>query len=212
MKGTDIFCASQAATAICLSMDEGSSSVRGGGGRAIDRYNPIIRDPKRFGKTLPHVPSCSSPPPPISPPKPLLHHHIHQNKHATTLKTSSKTNNEKPNSNKKSKNKTNHKSSINVNPSSDERRKSWSCNSKAAGDFISPPGSSRYLLSEHQAAFFDVISDFDPVLKLLPPVEPAPKSNKASQRDDESSCAFKPFNSSRSPEQVILYISLTLSK
>ncbi|GAU35349.1 hypothetical protein TSUD_337410 [Trifolium subterraneum] len=53
MKGIEIFCASQASTAICLTTDHASSSSSSSsntvqfGGRAIDRHNPIITDPKR---------------------------------------------------------------------------------------------------------------------------------------------------------------------
>ncbi|CAH9091980.1 unnamed protein product [Cuscuta epithymum] len=52
MKGINSVCSSQAATAICLSM-EGitgygpSIQLGGGGGRAIDRFNPIITDSRR---------------------------------------------------------------------------------------------------------------------------------------------------------------------
>ncbi|KAJ6382526.1 hypothetical protein OIU77_031051 [Salix suchowensis] len=74
MKKIDVFCASQASTAICMSMEQPSSSTTIQlGGRALDRYNPIIRDQKRIPRTLPLAP-CTSQPPPISPvPYQLLH-------------------------------------------------------------------------------------------------------------------------------------------
>lgn len=92
-------------------------------------------------------------------------------------------------------------------------RKSWSCSSikAAAGDFISPPGSSRYLLSD-QAAFFNLISeDFDPLIKLLPPVveaePPINHSGPSSNNDDDnnSKALQKDERSmSRSPDQVVV--------
>lgn len=263
----DIFCASQAAIS-CLSMDEPSSSSSstihlGGSGRAIDRYNPIIRDPKRFGgsrTTLPNfIPASCSSQPPISP-KHLSQSHHHKNHHqqnknrVAATKNSSKPSNEKShnsNTNKK-KIKINNKSSPAIKPpppsdqekqkssrsitataavvhdqpndfritsaisSTSSNRKSWSCSSKGApGDFISPPDSSRCLLSTDQAAFFNLISeDFDPVVKLLPPVVEAEpplyskynNNNKALQKDDQSTCSFKrPISSSsRFPDQVLL--------
>ncbi|PIA38873.1 hypothetical protein AQUCO_02700225v1 [Aquilegia coerulea] len=45
MKGVDIFCASQASTAICMSMDQ--RSIVGQSSRAIDRHNPHLREVRR---------------------------------------------------------------------------------------------------------------------------------------------------------------------
>ncbi|XP_027072524.1 uncharacterized protein [Coffea arabica] len=272
MKGIDIFCASQAATSIsCLSMDDPSSSSTihlGGSGRAIDRYNPIIRDPRRFGggssssRALPHVPSCSSQTPINPKPSshshqqtPYPHHHHHQNNNGTmsAMSSSSKPRNEKShgkstNTKKKFKmNNSNRSSSAELRPPSpnDEEkkkssgsikpasvhepsdfrsstssfgnRKSWSCSSTkaAAGDFISPPGSSRYLLSD-QAAFFNLITeDFDPLIKLLPPVveaEPPPVNHsKPSNSDDNNSKALQKDDQSKSrstDQVVVLRVSL----
>ncbi|XP_027072238.1 protein SODIUM POTASSIUM ROOT DEFECTIVE 1-like isoform X2 [Coffea eugenioides] len=271
MKGIDIFCASHAATSIsCLSMDDPSSSSTihlGGSGRAIDRYNPIIRDPRRFGgggggggsssRTLPHVPSCSSQTP-INP-KPSSHSHQqtpyphHQNKNGTlsAMSSSSKPRNEKshgkstntkkkfkmnnsnrsssaaikppsPNDEEKKKSSGSIKPASSVHEPSDFRsstsssssfgnRKSWSCSSTKApaGDFISPPGSSRYLLSD-QASFFNLITeDFDPLNKLLPPVveaEPPVNHSKPSNSDDNNSKALQKDDQSksRSPDQVVV--------
>lgn len=182
MKGIDIFCASQAATAICLSMEkeEGSSSTflpLGSNGRTIDRYNPIIRDPRRFGisKTIP-------PPPPSS--------SSITTSSASSSKSNSNSHSKKTNIINEVKSKKKKKISVKAEKSSSKgggsadsdfddheegiltnntrtNYKSWRCSTKA-GDFISPPGaSSRYLLSD-QTKFLNVISDFDPVLKLLP--------------------------------------------
>ncbi|RVW98704.1 Protein sodium potassium root defective 3 [Vitis vinifera] len=84
MKGIDIFCASQASTAICVSMEPGSSSSSAidQGGRAIDRHNPIIRDARRSSvKTL--TTPCSS----QSPINPKPYHQLHQKNRKTTGKS-----------------------------------------------------------------------------------------------------------------------------
>ncbi|KAL5698938.1 hypothetical protein ACHQM5_029907 [Ranunculus cassubicifolius] len=44
MKGINLSCASPASTAICVSAMDQRSMVRHGGGRAIDRHNPHLRD------------------------------------------------------------------------------------------------------------------------------------------------------------------------
>ncbi|KAL2533703.1 UDP-glucuronic acid decarboxylase 1 [Abeliophyllum distichum] len=87
-----------------------------------------------------------------------------------------------------------------VDNSSNVVRKSWSCT--RPGDFISPAGSTRYLLGDK--AFFDVLSDFDPVLKL---VHDEPSKSKADKTDE--SCDGKPTSLPVSPEQeVVLRVSL----
>ncbi|KAA8516478.1 hypothetical protein F0562_017016 [Nyssa sinensis] len=188
MRGIDIFCASQAATAIRMSMDEGSSSsasssstIHLSSSPAIDRHNPIIRDSRRLGN--------SSSEPPITS-KPHNHHH-HK-----TRKSSSKANDHhqakknsaaKPNDQKR-------KSCDKRSDNSIIVRKS----SAKPSDLISPPTSSRYLLSD--TAFLDEVSDFDPVFELVP-VE-----NNESQalKPDGQSSASKPPSSSHSPEQVVV--------
>ncbi|KAL5067966.1 hypothetical protein RYX36_018853 [Vicia faba] len=71
MKRMDIFCASQASTAICLSMEQASCSSPNAiqlGGRVFDRHNPIINDSRRStSKTI--TAPCSSSQPPIDPKK-----------------------------------------------------------------------------------------------------------------------------------------------
>ncbi|KAF8397558.1 hypothetical protein HHK36_016477 [Tetracentron sinense] len=152
MKGIDLFCASPASTAICVSMDQ-RSMVRHGS-RAIDRHNPHLLDGRR-SRAL--TPSSSQPP---MKPKPY---------HQKTRKSSAK--------------------------ATDVTRKS----SAKQTDLTSPPGSSRYLLSD--TTFFDVSSDFDPVLALVPnPIEPA---RTLSVYPDESP-ALKLSSSTRSRDQIYL--------
>ncbi|XP_060201739.1 protein SODIUM POTASSIUM ROOT DEFECTIVE 3 [Lycium barbarum] len=199
MKGIDIFCASQASTSICLSMEEASSSsssvIHIGGGsisasRLIDRHNPIIRDSRRIGgsdRVERPLPPCSSQQP-VSP-KPKKKNN---NKKSST--TSSKASIE---TNKKKANNNDHKGHF-------IKRSSWSCTKP--GEFITPPSSSRYLLSEKD--LFDALSDYDdPVLKLV---------NSKSCKDvkvaaDESSTPKPPSSLSSSPSKdqvVVLRVSL----
>ncbi|CAH9114038.1 unnamed protein product [Cuscuta europaea] len=53
MKGINSVCSSQAATAICFSMEAYGTSIQLGGGRAIDRFNPIITDSRRRTEAVP---------------------------------------------------------------------------------------------------------------------------------------------------------------
>lgn len=168
MKGIDLFCASQASTAICLSMDiEASSSSSSStiqlGGRAIDRHNPIIREGRRAAP-------CSSQPP-INP---KSYHQLQKPKKSST---SSKHNDQK----KKSTSANTSTSSqaklgdfIKTRSSSSSKSKSvpkdvvsrWSWGATKAADLVTPPGSSRYLLGD--TAFLEGLSDYDPVLALVP--------------------------------------------
>lgn len=207
MKGIDhIFCASQASTAICLSMQQdeaSSSSTIHLGGRAIDRHNPIIRDGRRLAKALPSAP-CSSEPLPINP-KPY-----HQLPKPNNNKKSSSSSSKKSSSDKKK------KSSSNSKPLAEQTNKILSSTNNDAtiykdcytampadikkkscaqlGDFITPPGSSRYLLSD--AGFIDGLSDYDPVLALVP--ETGPEKTSTLINGDDSSAAKSPSSSSRS--------------
>ncbi|KAH9672096.1 protein sodium potassium root defective 1 [Citrus sinensis] len=222
MKGIDhIFCASQASTAICLSMQQdeaSSSSTIHLGGRAIDRHNPIIRDGRRLAKALPSAP-CSSEPPPINP-KPY-----HQLPKPNNNKKSSSSSSKKSSSDKKK------KSSSNSKPLAEQTNKILSSTNNDAtiykdcytampadikkkscaqlGDFITPPGSSRYLLSD--AGFIDGLSDYDPVLALVP--ETGPEKTSTLINEDDSSAAKSPSSSSRSEKPpsnqvVVLRVSL----
>ncbi|KAG8376468.1 hypothetical protein BUALT_Bualt09G0066600 [Buddleja alternifolia] len=168
MKGIDIFCASQAATSICLSMEPSSSSspsssinLLGSQSPAIDRYNPIIRDSTR----IPKQPFPSHPP---TLPKPHKNHHKKKNK-KIPLKEK---NVDQPKNNNKNDDNNNNNNIVSV-------RKSWSCSKPS--EFISPPGSTRYLLSNKLSAdplnygdnkvFFNAaaaaasLSDLDPARK-----------------------------------------------
>lgn len=194
MKGIDIFCASQASTAICVSMEPGSSSSSAidQGGRAIDRHNPIIRDARRSSvKTL--TTPCSS----QSPINPKPYHQLRQKNRKTTGKSNDQI--------KKA-------SAKNVDQYGKSSAKPLDMLRKSSAkfvDLISPPGSSRYLLSE--PPFFDVLPDFDPVLALVP-VEP--QKAKAVNLDDDSpvlkpssssgSSDSKPSSSSGSADQVVV--------
>ncbi|KAL2250558.1 protein SODIUM POTASSIUM ROOT DEFECTIVE 2 [Sesamum indicum] len=181
MKGIDVLCASQAATAICLSMDQASSSsssVTLGSGPAIDRYNPIITDSRRTATQLPPCTNTSHQPP-ITP-KPQRNHHKKKNK-KTTLKE---------NSGQAKKSDVDGEKTTKVSSqTSAVGRKSWGCTKP--GDFISPHGSTRYLLSDK--VVINGISDMDPALKLFP--------------DEISKCkapAEKTNESSASPDQVVV--------
>jgi hypothetical protein len=208
MKGIDIFCASQAATAICQSMEQASCSSSSAiqlGGRAIDRHNPIIRDARRSTRSALSAP-CSSQPP-INP-KP--YHHLHQKtkKKSSSSKQSdqNKRSSSRPSTDEKKKSvatPTDHHFIINNNssqPPTDIIRKSEAKQT----DLITPPGSTRYLLSD--TAYFDGLSDYDPVLSLVPVEE------KTTQpvNQDESTTAPKPPSSNQVPSQSLFHSFLCL--
>ncbi|KAG4913337.1 hypothetical protein AAZX31_19G160600 [Glycine max] len=175
MKGIDIFCASQASTAICLSMDQPSSSYSSSsssisntaqfGGRAIDRHNPIITDPRRTPSRDLISPSSSSQSP--IEPKPL-HDHLQKTKKNSTSKPSgqkkksaAKGHDQKKKSaaGKLTEHITNNYSSK---PIDSILRRSWA---RPPSDLITPPGSSRYLLID-TPSLDRVSSVYDPVLAL----------------------------------------------
>ncbi|PSR98240.1 Protein SODIUM POTASSIUM ROOT DEFECTIVE 2 like [Actinidia chinensis var. chinensis] len=195
MKGMDIFCASQAATAIRLSsMDEASSSSSsstahlGGTSRAIDRHNPIIHDARRAGKSLPLV-VCGSQTPPMAPiPYKLIHHK--GRKTASSSSASSKAKNDKA---KKSDKKKKSATDELIGRECDAVRKSG----VKVGDFISPPGSTRYLLGESG------LSDFEPGLGLVH-VDNLTKGHTVKPDDSSGSTSKSPFSCSRSPDQVVV--------
>ncbi|CAN4092586.1 unnamed protein product [Withania somnifera] len=195
----DMFCASQAATAICLSMEElGSSSsssssvIQLGGGsisnsRTIDRYNPIIRDPQRTGPKSVTAP-CSAHSP-ISP-KPQSKNRKSTSKESKKSKGGSR----KP---LIAKDDEKRKSSAEANENN-IKTSSWSC--KKPGEFITPPGSSRYLLSEKK--LLDALSDFDPVLKLVDSTSVV----EAEKTETDESCP--PSSASTNNQVVVLRVSL----
>lgn len=178
LKGIDIFCASQASTAICFSMDQASSSssVIQLGGRAIDRHNPIIQDSRRSSTSTRFInPPCYSHPP-INP---KTYHQLQKSKkNSSSSKPVSDQSKKKIVSFSKEKYEQKRKSTSNGKKPTDDNVKKYS--SVPSGsvvrkscaepvDLISttPPGSSRYLLSDK--VFFDGLSDiYDPVLALVP--------------------------------------------
>lgn len=146
MKGIDIFCASQAATAISRSMEQGSSSSSSsnillGGGRAIDRHNPIITDSRRNPKSLP---PCTT-----TTPKPH---------HKKKKKVPFKENEELPEKYGEKKGNSDG-TSINDGNGGDSAK---------TGDLIiTPPGSTRFLLRDK--VWLGALSDYsDPPEKLSP--------------------------------------------
>ncbi|KAB2630730.1 hypothetical protein D8674_008249 [Pyrus ussuriensis x Pyrus communis] len=167
MKGIDIFCASQASTAICMNMDhQASSSVVQLGGRALDRHNPIIQDVRRStsSRTLPIAP-CSS----QSPINPKAYHQLPKSKKKATsssLRPSTKSSSKENDQMRKSTSNIFHgKLDENVKKFSSVLSESVVRKSSANPiDLITPPGSSRYLLSD--TVIFD--GDYDPVLALVP--------------------------------------------
>ncbi|TYI87479.1 hypothetical protein E1A91_D04G138100v1 [Gossypium mustelinum] len=219
MKKMDIFCASQASTAVCLSMDQAASSSCSSasavqlGGRAIDRHNPIIRDAKRFTRTLPSNP-CTSQPPPINP---LPYHQLKKNEKKCSSKSSNdharkgssssgvsaKLNDHKKKKKGSSKNSTSKPSEI---KDAETGRKSFATK---AVDFVTPPGSTRYLLGDNNnSGLFDGIPDYDPVWALVPA-----ETSKIQAIKQDQSIVSKPSSSSP-PEKpskdqvVVLRVSL----
>ncbi|MBA0567327.1 hypothetical protein Golob_012072 [Gossypium lobatum] len=219
MKKMDIFCASQASTAVCLSMDQAASSSCSSasavqlGGRAIDRHNPIIRDAKRFTRTLPSNP-CTSQPPPINP---LPYQQLKKNEKKCSSKSSNdharkgssssgvsaKLNDHKKKKKGSSKNSTSKPSEI---KDAETGRKSFATK---AVDFVTPPGSTRYLLGDNNnSGFFDGITDYDPVWALVPA-----ETSKIQAIKQDQSIVSKPSSSSP-PEKpskdqvVVLRVSL----
>lgn len=110
------------------------------------RYNPIIRDSRRTGPKSVSAP-CSAPKP--------------QSKNRKS--TSKESKRSKGVSKKLVIDKDDEKRKSSVEAKENIKTSSWSC--KKPGEFITPPGSSRYLLSEKN--LLDALSDFDPVLKLV---------------------------------------------
>nr|AFK38477.1 unknown [Lotus japonicus] len=214
MKTIDIFCASQASTAICLSTDQPSSSSSSissssntiqFGGRAIDRHNPIITDPKRTPSRDFTAPSSSSQPPPLTDPKPS--HDPHKAKKNTIPKPGERKKKKatKGHDDEKKKKKceaaaekiTEHiTNNFSCKPIDSVLRRSWV---KPPSDLNTPPGSSRYLLGGSAASF-----DFDPVLALAKvdtkkaEVVHGDETNHSSKRSGSS------VPKSASPDQVVV--------
>ncbi|WJX79220.1 hypothetical protein P8452_62359 [Trifolium repens] len=223
MKGIEIFCASQASTAICLTTDHASSSSSSSssssntiqfGGRAIDRHNPTITDPKRTpARDLTTSPTSSSQSP-INP-KPLHDHkkskkkknvtkttHDQKKKNTTTTAATttaaSSTTTEHVANNYSSK------------PINSILRRSWI---KPPSDLITPPTiSSRYLLGDTISLDGGGI-DYDHVLGLNKADDNKKKAqifhedekNNSSKQQHSSSSVSK---SDSSNQVVVLRVSL----
>ncbi|XP_020212770.1 protein SODIUM POTASSIUM ROOT DEFECTIVE 2 [Cajanus cajan] len=213
MKGIDILCASQASTAICLSMDQPSSSsctssnTTQFGGRAIDRHNPIITDPRRTPSRDFIDPSSSSHPP--IDPKPL-HDLLPKAKKNSTPKPSGqkKKNATKGHDQKKKSAKGKLTEQITNNYSSKPidsvLRRSWV---RPPSDLITPPGSTRYLLGDTPS--FDAASGCDPVMALAK----VDKDKAQVLHQDENNHSSKRSSSSlpktgSSDQIVVLRVSL----
>ncbi|KAL3622676.1 hypothetical protein CASFOL_033493 [Castilleja foliolosa] len=180
MKKIDIFCASQTATAIlCSSIKDTSPSSTPSssstaflltGGAAIDRHNPIIRDPKRTPKLLTNY---SQPQPQIIP-KPQNTHHKKSNNNKIPFKETK------------------------------NLKKIWKCTNP--GDFISPPGSTRYLLRDK--AVLD--PDFESLGGKKLSLDDEEIFNKDVKKTEQILFDnIPPSSSSQSPEQVVaLRVSL----
>ncbi|XP_027363013.1 protein SODIUM POTASSIUM ROOT DEFECTIVE 2-like [Abrus precatorius] len=210
MKRIDIFCASQASTAICLSMDQASCSSSNTiqlGGRTIDRHNPIINDSRRSTSKSLTAP-CSSSQPPINP-KP--YHDLHKAKKNSSLKPNDQDKKSAIKGHDQKKKSTAEKVTEHVTNTYSSKpiditlRRSWH---KPPTDSITPSGSTRSLLSDK--ALLDGSSDYDPVLALTT------VNNKTSQvfHRDETNPAPKNSSSSSNPKSgspdqvVVLRVSL----
>ncbi|KAJ6316403.1 hypothetical protein OIU78_019651 [Salix suchowensis] len=173
MRKIDMFCASQASTAICMSMDRPSSSSTSQlGGPSIDRRDPISRHQKRIPGILPSVP-CTSQPPPINPvPYQTLHksQKITSKNKASDQSSDKKSNSAepKPKSNDQKTKKISFKTTVDTDY--DEKsaaylhapkgivRKIWA----KPGGFIAPPGSSTQALSKEESTASKPSSSSDP--------------------------------------------------
>ncbi|XP_031126714.1 protein SODIUM POTASSIUM ROOT DEFECTIVE 2-like [Ipomoea triloba] len=206
MKGIDIFCASQAATAIRSTMEEitavassSSSAIQlggSGGGRAIDRFNPIITDSRRRTAPVPKPPAQS----------PGGFGKTKKDK----ISKSSKSNNKKKNSRKAAAGE----------ESGGGGGGGWRCTKP--GGFITPQSSSRYLLNENEDDkdyFLDVLSDFNPILKLDDPNNDIKNLQQLSDQSGPSHTPLplppppsssSPPPPSRSTDQVVVVLRVSL--
>ncbi|GLT92481.1 hypothetical protein SLE2022_103160 [Rubroshorea leprosula] len=221
MKRMEIFCASQASTAICMSMDQASSSSSSTiqlGGKAIDRHNPIIRDSRRFNRTGIPTNPCVSQPLPFDP-KPFQYHQLQKTKSKKSPSTKQSDKKAKKGLLKENDGIT-RKSSFDAREQQSDvisRKSSFDARDKVVSlsarkswvlppDLITPPGSSRYLLSD--TGFSDRITDYDPVLSLAP-VEP--KKNQSFNQDetiDSINSASSRLEKPPKDQVVVLRVSL----
>jgi hypothetical protein len=229
MTGIEIFCASQASTAICLTTDHASSSSSSSsntiqfGGRAIDRHNPTITDPKRTpARDLTTSPTSSSQSP-INP-KPLHDHkkskkkknvtkttHDQKKKNTTTAAAATATATAAAATSTTTEKLTEHvANNYSSKPINSILRRSWI---KPPSDLITPTTiSSRYLLGDTISLDGGGI-DYDDVLGL----NKADDNKKKAQifHEDEKNNSSKQQHSSSSvsksdsSNQVSIYLSLS---
>ncbi|XP_074270669.1 protein SODIUM POTASSIUM ROOT DEFECTIVE 1-like [Silene latifolia] len=229
-------CTSQNSTSIFSStMDipsssSSSSSTFMAGGRTLDRHNPIITDEKRSGIS-------SNPGTPIGTPR--THHVLQQKPKTPTSPISTPTTRKKKNKTTSrdsrlnlNKNTTkvtilepevvvdynnNSNSNNNSNNNDDDDDLSESIMKAAAieisrpsVDYVSPPESSRYLLDD--TSFLDVLSGFDPVLKLDPDNDTKNSDNNVEVSHEFDGLSKPTKNSSSvcpsSDQVVVLRVSL----
>ncbi|WJX11806.1 hypothetical protein P8452_02373 [Trifolium repens] len=208
MKKMDIFCASQASTAICLSMEQASCSSSNTiqlGGRVIDRHNPIINDSRRSTSKTLTAPCSSSSQLPIDPKKKTSSSSSSKPSNGHNMKNGTKVYEEKKKSTAEEQKVTEHVNKSYYSKPIDFILKRKSI--KLPADSITPHGSTRSLLSD--TAFLDGSIDNDPVLALTKVDDK--KAEIVAQ--DESNPASKLSNSS-SPKSgsqdqvVVLWVSL----
>ncbi|WJX11807.1 hypothetical protein P8452_02373 [Trifolium repens] len=204
----DIFCASQASTAICLSMEQASCSSSNTiqlGGRVIDRHNPIINDSRRSTSKTLTAPCSSSSQLPIDPKKKTSSSSSSKPSNGHNMKNGTKVYEEKKKSTAEEQKVTEHVNKSYYSKPIDFILKRKSI--KLPADSITPHGSTRSLLSD--TAFLDGSIDNDPVLALTKVDDK--KAEIVAQ--DESNPASKLSNSS-SPKSgsqdqvVVLWVSL----
>ncbi|XP_075517337.1 protein SODIUM POTASSIUM ROOT DEFECTIVE 2-like [Primulina tabacum] len=188
MKKMDIFCTSQVSTAICLSMEQKQPTISPSPssslllGRALDRHNPIIRDSRRIQKSLP---PCSISQPPVSP-KPIKNQIKKKNTQNPPKESYDQTEILNGLTTKRTDEKVSDDDTWNGNTKAAvPARKSWNCT--RPGDFIIPPGSTRYMLSDMAVPS----ADPEPGLKQFP-------------AEISKSEALKTEEPSSSPEQVVV--------
>lgn len=213
-----MFCASQASTAICLSMNEASSSSSSNahllGGRAIDRHNPIIRDSKRDVVTRTLATPCSSQPP-ISPRPCRYQQKTRRSSSSKTCEMNKKDSSSKENDYQKKK-----ASAVRVNSTEHVIKNStskpldsvlrMSC-VKSTQNIITPAGSSRYLLSETELV--RGVAECDPVLALVPfDYRKAPQHAHQDELkiSSKSQCSSSPCKSSSSNQVEVVELRVSL--
>lgn len=175
-------------------MYEGSSSsfssdIRPGSSPAIDRYNPIIRDSRRNARSIPPFSTSQQ----TIIPKTSKNQHKKKNKKSPLIENGDQA---------KIKMKCADSTIINdENSSAGVIRESRSHINTA--DFITPPSSTRYLLSDDRVRF-NSLSDFDPNLNLFTGETSKPEAVNR----DEPCDSNPPSLSCHADQVVVLKVSL----